>query len=191
MVSVIESLFTQNQTLVSFSCWTFTAAMRKKDSENISFEHRAHNKGMRTLLSVASTASIPKLSYMMMNIRLLSLPLVCFVMKFAFVVNFYSHSREKGSAGMRKTTKAIKKCSSALRRTRASSPRSESLLNTSWNCTYIAESGLPVWIWRDRGRTMVVSQLKIEEMKMLRRDCVALAFGRSLSQTKRSLRLSL
>lgn len=60
----------------------------KKGSENILFEHRAQNKGMRTLLSVASTAPIPKLSYMMMNIRLLSLPLVCFVMNLRLLLIF-------------------------------------------------------------------------------------------------------
>lgn len=67
MVSVIESLFTQNQILVSFSCSTFT---EKKDSGNVLFEHREQNKGNKT--KPFPTAPIPKLSYMMMNIRLLS-----------------------------------------------------------------------------------------------------------------------
>lgn len=87
MVSVIESLFTQNQTLVSFSMLNIHCH-EKKGSENILFEHRAQNKGIRTLLSAVSTAPIPKLSYMMMNIRLLSLPLVCFVMNLRLLLIF-------------------------------------------------------------------------------------------------------
>lgn len=79
-------------------CFCLSTERRTKASEPFSF---------------ASTAPIPKLSYMMMNIRLLSLSRVCFVMNLRLLLIFILVSREKGSAGMRKTTKAIKKCSSA------------------------------------------------------------------------------